>query len=223
MYMAWFTQDAIAFFAELEQNNHKEWFEPNKKRYESSVKRPMLEFAAEMIERMQQIDPEITMLPKNAVFRIHRDTRFSKHKEPYKTNAGLVITRGQKHDAGSAGLYFHFDSTRMAIASGLYFLEPSQLKLVREHIAANLDEFDSLLRDEAWLQSFREMAGAKNKVLSPDLKEAAERQPLLYNKQFFYWSEHGPLEVTRDDLPDFVMKHIQAAQPMNRFLTEPLR
>jgi uncharacterized protein (TIGR02453 family) len=221
--MPWFTPDAIAFFAELEQNNDKTWFDQNRKRYEQSVKQPLLEFAAEMIPRMQELDPEITMLPKNAVFRIHRDTRFSKEKAPYKTNAGMVITRGAKHNPGAPGLYFHFDSGRMAIASGLYFIEPAQLKTVREHIANNLDEFEQLLNDQNWKSHFGEMAGMKNKILPPELKEAAAKQPLLYNKQFFYWAEHPAHEITREDLADFVIAHIKAAQPMNAFLTRPIR
>jgi uncharacterized protein (TIGR02453 family) len=220
--MAWFTPDAIAFFTELEQNNDKAWFEKNKKRYEASVKKPMLEFAEEMIGRMREIDPEITMLPKNAVFRIHRDTRFSKDKAPYKTNAGMSITRGEKHNPGVPGLYFHFDSGRMAVASGLYFLEPAQLKLVREHLVANGEEFEKLLKDPNWTKHFGEMAGEKNKVLSPELKQAAKAQPLIFNKQFFYWKEHPAQEITREDLPEFVMSHIEAALPMNRFLTRPL-
>ncbi len=220
--MAWFTDDAIAFFAELEFNNDREWFEKNKKRYEAEVKRPMLALAEVLIERMKRIDPEISMLPRNAVFRLHRDTRFSKNKTPYKTNAGMVITRGEKHNPGAPGLYFHFDARCIAVASGLYFLEPAQLKLVREHIASNLDEFQRLLDDEAWRKSFGEMAGMKNKILSPELKEAAKAQPLLYNKQFFYWSEHPAEEIMRDDLADFVMAFIEAAQPMNQFLTQPL-
>lgn len=220
--MPWFTEDAIAFFAELEQHNEKAWFETNRKRYETAVKRPMLEFAGVMIERMRALDPEITMSPRSAVFRLHRDTRFSKDKSPYKTNAGMVITRGEKHTPGVPGLYFHFDSGRMAVASGLYFVEPAQLKVLRTHIAANLEEFESRLADPRWKRSFGEMAGEKNKVLPPELKDAAFRQPLLYNKQFFYWAEHPALEITREDLPDFVLDHIEAAQPMNRFLTQPL-
>lgn len=220
--MAWFTDDAIAFFAELELNNDREWFERNKKRYEAEVKRPMLALAEVLIDRMKAIDPEISMLPRNAVFRLHRDTRFSRNKTPYKTNAGLVITRGEKHNPGAPGLYFHFDARRMAVASGLYFLDPAQLKLVREHIAANLDEFQRLLDDPAWKDAFGEMAGMKNKILPPELKEAAKVQPLLFNKQFFYWAEHPAEEILRDDLVEFVMGPIQAAQPMNRFLTELL-
>jgi uncharacterized protein (TIGR02453 family) len=220
--MAWFSKDAIDFFAELELHNNKAWFDENRKRYEAAVKQPLLRFAAEMIERMRAIDPEITLLPRNAVFRIHRDTRFSKGKPPYKTNAGMVITRGQKHDPGLPGLYFHFDAGIMAIASGLYFLEPAQLSLVREHIASNLAEFQRLLDDPVWRSAFGEMAGSKNKRLPPELHGAAATQPLLYNKQFFYWSEQPAEEITREDLPDFVMEHVYAAQPMNTFLTAPL-
>ncbi len=221
--MAWFIPDAIAFFDELEQNNDKAWFDANRKRYESTIKTPLLELAAELIERMREIDPEITMLPKNAVFRIHRDTRFSKDKTPYKTNAGLVVTRGLKHNPGVPGLYFHFDAARMAVASGLYFIEPAQLKVLRTYLADNLDEFQRLLAGEEWKRHFGEMAGMKGKVLPAELREAAAREPLLYNKQFFYWAEHPALEITREDLPEFVMSHIRAAQPMNRFLTQPLR
>lgn len=220
--MAWFTPDAIAFFSELELNNDKAWFDQNRKRYETNVKEPLLGFAAEMIERMREIDPEITMLPRNAVFRIHRDTRFSKDKAPYKTNAGLVVTRGAKHNPGVPGLYFHFDSGRMAVASGLYFVEPAQLKVLREFLAANLVGFAHRLADAEWTRHFGEMAGEKNKILPPELRPAAIEQPLLYNKEFFYWAEHPALEITREDLPEFVMSHIKAAQPMNEFLTRPL-
>jgi uncharacterized protein (TIGR02453 family) len=216
--MAWFTKDAIDFFTELEQNNEKEWFEKNKKRYEAFVKKPTEAFAAEMIGRMQEIDPQIDMLPKNAVFRIYRDTRFSKDKAPYKTNAGMAISRGGKTNPGSPGLYFHFDARCMAVASGCYFLEPPQLLAVRNHIAANLGEFQRLLDDPEFKARFGTIVGEKNKILPQELRESAVKQPLIFNKQFYYWAEHPADQVEREDLPEFIMEHIRAAQPMNRFL-----
>ncbi|MFY9233458.1 MAG: DUF2461 domain-containing protein [Fimbriimonadaceae bacterium] len=220
--MPWFTPDTIAFLQDLSENNDRDWFHANKKRYEASVKGPVLEFAAEMIERMRTIDPEITMLPKNAVFRIHRDTRFSQDKSPYKTNIGLVVTRGAKHDPGLPGLYFHLDGKSMAVASGCYFLLPEQIKAIRRLIVANAAEFDNLLNDNEFKAKFGMMAGEKNKILPPEFREAAAKQPLLFNKQFFYWAEHKPEEALRDDLPEFVMSHIRAAQPMNAFLSRAL-
>ncbi len=87
--MAWFKAEVRDFFLELELNNNREWFEKNKKRFETKVRAPMEAFAAEMIGRMQQIDPQISVTPKDAIFRIYRDIRFSKDKSPYKTNLGL--------------------------------------------------------------------------------------------------------------------------------------
>lgn len=220
--MAWFTSDAIDFLGELALNNNRDWFEKNRKRYEASLKKPMLAFAEEMIERMRAVDSEITMLPKQAVFRIHRDTRFSKDKAPYKTNAGMAISRGGKTDPGSPGVYFHLDPGCMAIASGCYFLEPPQIAAVRKHIASHLDEFERLLGDKEFKSKFGAVVGEKNKILPPDLREAAAKQPLIFNKQFYYWAELKPEEAFRDDLPEFVMAHVHAAGPMNAFLRAAL-
>jgi uncharacterized protein (TIGR02453 family) len=221
--MPWFTTDAINFFLELEANNNRDWFEANKKRYLKSVKQPMEAFAGEMIERMKAIDPAISMEPKQAVFRIYRDTRFAKDKTPYKTNAGLSISSGGKTDFDNPGLYFHIDANSMGIATGFYMLEPHKLKAMREYIAENLDEFETQLADKKFKEFFGTIRGEKNKVLPAELKEAAARQPLLFNKQFYYWSEHDPENITHDDLPDFVMERIYAAQPMNKFLAKAIR
>jgi len=220
--MAWFTKDALDFFAELEQNNDRPWFEKNKKRYEDSVKKPMEAFAAEMIGRMQKLDPEISMLPKDAVFRIYRDIRFSKDKTPYKTNAGMSISCRGKTDFARPGMYFHMDARSMGVASGFYMPEPPQIHAIRAHIAANLGEFERLLEDAKFKKTFGTIAGERNKVLPAELRDAAAKQPVIFNKQFYYWGEHDGEEVLRDDLPDFLMKHVEAAQPMNRFLAAAL-
>jgi hypothetical protein len=111
----------------------------------------------------------------------------------------------------------------MGVASGMYFLEPAQIKAVREHIAANNDEFEKLLNDKDFKKHFPGgVVGEKNKILPPELKEAAAKQPLIFNKQFYYWAEVDPKEITRNDLPDFVIAHIKAAGSMNEFLTSAL-
>lgn len=220
--MAWFTAEATKFLDDLAANNDRDWFHANKKRYETHLKAPMLEFAGEMIERMRELDPGITMLPKDAVFRIHRDTRFSKNRAPYKTNAGMVVSRGIKHQPGPPGLYFHLDAGRMAIASGCYFVLPDQVSAIRAAIAADLDGFDKLVTDPAFVATFREVVGERNKVLPAELREAAVRQPLLFNKQFFYWAEHPAETAYRDDLADVVMEHMRVAWPLNAFFNRAI-
>jgi len=220
--MAWFSLEATQFLGELAVNNDRDWFHSNRKRYETYVKAPMLAFAAEMIERMRELDPGITMLPKDSVFRIHRDTRFSKNKTPYKTNAGLVVSRGIKHQPGPPGLYFHLDAGRMAIASGCYFVLPDQVAAIRSAIAADLEGFEKLVTDPAFVAKFGEVVGERNKILPPEFREAAVRQPLLFNKQFFYWAEHPAETSCRDDLAEFVMEHMRIAWPLNAFFNRAI-
>lgn len=216
--MPWLTREAADFLGELALNNDREWFAANKKRYESSVKLPMERLAEELIPRMQAYDSAIAMTPKQAVFRIHRDTRFAKDKAPYKTNAGMSISSVGRHGTGKAGLYVHLEATRFGIASGYYFLEPAQIATVRRHLMANPAELQSQLEDPAFVKYFGEIAGERNKILPEEFKEAAKNLPLLLNKQFFYWAEYDPTESERDDLPEFIMAHVQACWPMNTFL-----
>lgn len=218
-HMAWFEQDAIDFFRELELNNNREWFEKNKKRYEARVKKPMEAFADHMIGRMREILPNIQATGKQSVFRIYKDVRFSKDKTPYKTNAGMHINDGGKGDLGSPGLYFHIDPRVMGIASGRYMLEPRPLKEIRTFISGNLQEFQGLLEDKNFKEHFGTIAGEKNKVLPPEFREAAAKQPLLFNKQFYYWAEYESEDALRDDLDDFIMSHMRACRKMNEFLT----
>jgi uncharacterized protein (TIGR02453 family) len=180
-------------------------------------------FAEEMIRRMAQLDPAITMTPKQSVFRIHRDTRFSKNGKPYKENAAMVVAPGGRHEPGVAGLYFTFDAGNVNLASGCYFLEPDQLAKIRRHIVANNAEFRRLLAEPAFVEKWGEIQGVQNKILPPEFKEAGKGEPLLFNKQFFYYVQHPVETIEREDLADFVMAHMNACQDLNRFLTAPLK
>lgn len=220
--MPWFTEDTLAFFRELEQNNTKEWFEANRKRYEASVKNPLSAFAGEMTGQMLELDSTITMLPKQAVSRIHRDTRFSKDKTPYRTNAYIVVSSGGKKSFATPGLYFSLTGENVYVASGLYMLEPEQLAAVRRHLIANPQELAERLADPDFRRLFGGIKGEANKIVPAEFKEAAAKEPLILNKQFYYWSEYPGTEALRDDLPEWVMKHMRAAWPMNRFLVRAL-
>lgn len=220
--MPWFTQDTIDFFRELELNNNKEWFEKNKKRYEANVKKPMEAFADHMIELMREILPDIEMTGKKAVFRIYKDVRFSKDKTPYKTNAGMHVNCAGKGDMATPGLYFHIDPRVMGIASGCYQLEPPAIRKMRDYLAANPDEFEKQLADKDFVKFFDGIKGGVNKILPPDLKEAAAKQPLILNKQFYYWAEHEAEEALREDLDEYLMAHMRACRRMNEFLVKGL-
>ncbi len=90
--MIYFNQDYLDFFKELEQNNSKEWFDENRKRYEKSVKGPFKAFAKDLADEMQYLYPEVNLVENTSIIRINRDIRFSKDKTPYKIHNGVMIT-----------------------------------------------------------------------------------------------------------------------------------
>src|SRR6056300_1464554 len=100
------TKEYFDFFAELEKNNNKEWFDKNRKRYAKHVKEPFKKLVSDLITEVSFIDSDIaTLEPKNAIFRINRDIRFSNDKTPYKTFNGAVIAPKGKKDHTTPGIY----------------------------------------------------------------------------------------------------------------------
>ena len=220
--MAHIPADLIEFLRELELNNNREWFEANKKRYEASVKAPMEAFAATMIERMREIYPDLDVAPKSTLFRIYRDVRFSKEKTPYKTHVGMAVGPKGRRDPNSPSFSVHLGPRDFYFGSGYYMVDPEQLKAIRTHIAANLVEFQARLDDAPFRNLFGTVKGECGKLLPPELKAAAERQPLVFNKQFYYGAEYDPEVALGGDVPEFLMTHMRASMPMNDFLRRAL-
>lgn len=216
--MAWFEKDALSFLQELELNNNRKWFEANRPRYERQLREPMVALASEMIERMKKIDPEISMTAEEALFQMGRDVRLTLDKSPYKTHVGLLIARKGTDSFAHPGLYVQVAANGFGIASGFHALEPNQSMALRRFLMANPEEFTKQLADRAFQKHFVAIRGEANKLLPPEFRDAASKQPLIYNKQFYYWAEHEAQSALRDDLPEFIMKHMQACSPMNEFL-----
>ena len=87
------------FLRDLRDNNDREWFAANKGRYLAEVRDPMLDFIGAFAAPLAEISPHFVADPRpngGSLFRIYRDTRFSRDKTPYKTNAGAHF----RHAAG---------------------------------------------------------------------------------------------------------------------------
>lgn len=216
--MAWFSPDFNRFFIELAANNNKDWFDLNRERYFREVKQPFERFVAEMIQRVAKVDPKVRIEPKEAIFRINRDVRFSKEKAPYKLNRSALISAAGKKDMNASGIYFELGPEHVTVYGGAYRPEKDQLERIRTRIAGNLKRFKTLQQDTQFVKYFGNVEGEANKRLPPELREAAAKEPLLFNKQFYYGAELSPKLVTSPKLPDLLMEHYAAMAPMNAFL-----
>ena len=52
---AYFTKEFTQFFIELSRNNHKDWFDENRKRYEQHVKAPFLDFTTDFVKEAKKL------------------------------------------------------------------------------------------------------------------------------------------------------------------------
>ena len=221
--MQYFTKDFLSFFRELAKNNNKEWFDANRKRYEQTVKEPFSQFVGDVIRQVQKVDPEVKIKPADAITRINKDIRFSKDKTPYNTHVGAVISPAGRKDKSVPGLYIQLSADKVTLFGGAYVLEPPQLKKVREKIMANPQAFAKLYSDKTFRTHFGDIKGEQSKRLEPALAKAAEKEPLVANKQFYFTTELKPALLTDAELADTILAHYRAARDINKFLQNALR
>lgn len=135
-----FGSQTLPFLKALGFHQSKEWFEENRSIYEAELQQPMAALMEDLAARFRKEDIPLTSSAKTSVFRINRDVRFSKNKEPYKTNLGAVVTRsGAKKDPGL--LYINIAPDNCFVGAGFYRLEGEELRAFREAIAGKPDEF----------------------------------------------------------------------------------
>ena len=133
------TSKTFAFFAELAANNDRDWFQDNKRRYHDDVRDPLLQFISDVGPHLQKISKNMTADPRpngGSLFRIHRDTRFSKDKTPYKTNAAMIF----RHADGKnelPGFYLQVEPGNVFLGGGLWHAETGALKAIRDAIVAS--------------------------------------------------------------------------------------
>ena len=132
-----FPPEAISFFANLASNNNKPWFEAHRSDYENYVMEPAREFVVALGKRLRELAPKIMADPRvnKSIFRIYRDTRFSKDKTPYKTHLALwfpVNQEGAKFD--HPGYYFHFEPGNLMLGAGIHGFSKPLLKAYRDAV-----------------------------------------------------------------------------------------
>lgn len=215
--MAYFNQAFLDFYRELGANNHKQWFDANRKRYEDVVKRPFRDFVSDLIQQLRFFDPELYVEPRDVVFRVNRDIRFARDKTPYKTHSAANIARGGRKDE-RPGLYVHFGAEQVILGGGCYWLSTQRLQAVKEVIADQLPDFQGIVQDEGFQSYWGAIHGEQHKRLPKEFKQVYEDEPLIANKQFYTWRALESELILREDLMEVILAFYMALKPLNDFL-----
>ncbi|KPE52136.1 DUF2461 domain-containing protein [Chryseobacterium indologenes] len=143
------------FLKKLTKNNNREWFNENKNLYTDSHGN-VVDFLDELIKEMSGFDEDLGKIDaKKSLFRIYRDTRFSKDKSPYKTNFGASLGMGKGSQKG--GYYLHLEPGKSFLAGGIYMPESSVLKEVRKEISLYGEDFLKIINNKEFKKYFPEL------------------------------------------------------------------
>lgn len=215
----------LKFLKELKKNNTKEWFDKNRKTYDAS-KTDFTALVDTVIHQFGRKDADIASLTaKDCLFRINRDIRFSKNKDPYKTNMGASFARGGRKSF-YAGYYFHLEpGGKSFVGGGLYMAEPEKIKKVRQEIDYNWKEFSKLVNVKKFTGLYDKLATGEGMSLSREPKGYEKDNPAIEYIKLKSWIATAPLtdaELTEKSLAKKITTAFETLQPLIAFLNRAL-
>ncbi|HON17610.1 MAG TPA: DUF2461 domain-containing protein [Salinivirgaceae bacterium] len=216
--------DTIPFLSELKANNHRPWFQQNRNRYEA-IRSKLLEFVSNVLVAMQSIDSRLVGVePKQCIFRINRDIRFSNDKSPYKTHFGIILAPNRRF-ADFAGYYLHIEPNNCFIGGGIYMPSSIILKKIRVEIADFYDDIFSILSAESFKNSYQGFEIEPSLCLKNPPAGYSSDHPaidLLKLKSFTVSKAFNHDLIQTDDFQRFVIEHFTLIKPINDFLNRSL-
>jgi uncharacterized protein (TIGR02453 family) len=143
--IAYFDPRLFKFLRQLKKNNNREWFQENKARYEEDVRDPLLRFIADFSKPLHKISTHFIADRRRSLFRIYRDTRFSKDKSPYKTMAAAHFRHEAAGDVHAPGFYLHLEPGEVFLAAGIWQPDSDTLAKIRQAIASHPERWKRVI------------------------------------------------------------------------------
>lgn len=209
----------LKFLTDLKKNNNREWFAENKSRYESA-KDDFHHFIGSIIQKAGKINPAYTQLEaKDCVFRIYRDVRFSKNKDPYKVNFSAQLKEGGKK-SGKCGFYIHIEPSGNAsfIAGGYWMPEAPLLKKLRQEVEYNTADFKAILNNKTFKKWYPALEEHKLKKAPKGVDATHPDIELLKYNSYIVIHAIDTKELTDKNLEKTLLKGLQVIKPFIDFL-----
>lgn len=210
------SKDLFSFLQKIKKNNNRDWFNANKNEYQS-VQQNLISFVDGVITEMNKVDNIETPSGKKSLYRIYRDTRFSKDKTPYKTHFGAVLSRATNQLRG--GYYMHFEVGHSFVGGGFWQPNSDDLKRIRKAIASDPDELRSIISSKEFISTFGELMGDQVKTAPQGYKKDDPAIDLLRYKQFLISKEFTDAEVLAPDYEKKVVDTFKAMRPFFDYMS----
>lgn len=212
-------KDILSFLSDLSNHNNREWFEANKERFRA-CQGTFVSFTEQLIARLTEFEPEFAGLtPRDCIWRIYRDVRFSADKRPYKEWFGTfpAAKGGKKSQHG--GYYVHIQPGYCMVSAGIWNPCPDLLRALRREIEANYEEVEAIMAAPQWKRYFGDF----------DTEWMLKKVPAGFDPNFVHadWLKRKSFtcstmltdaQVCAPDFLDHVVDICRTVKPMNDFL-----
>lgn len=215
----------LQFLKALDKNNNKAWFDAHKKQYDAA-KQDFAALTQKVITQFGKKDPAIALLqPKECLFRINRDVRFSKNKSPYKNNMGASIKAGGKKSL-AAGYYIHLEpGGKSFVGGGLYVPEAAIVGKIRQEIDYNYTKFLKIVENKKFVAKYGGLDFSEGMSLVREPKGYEKDNPAIKYLKLKSWIATSQLSDTAlqdKNLATQLTKAFEYLQPLISFLNEAL-
>lgn len=215
-------EDLFLFLQALSENNNRDWFNEHKDRYYTAVVDPVCDFVEAMRPRLQAISPRYVADSRpygGSMFRIYRDTRYSKDKRPYKENVGCQFRHEAGRDAHAPGFYVHIANDGIFFGGGVWLPPNAVLGRIRDAIVENPEQWKKITHNRAFVQRFGGVQGDGLKR-PPRGYDAAHPHIEDLKRKTFFAMQSGTRELaTSPDFINEVTRAFKAAGPLLAFLS----
>jgi len=219
-----FSKEILQFFKALDGLNSRGWFEENRRVFDEIVMPEAQDFVVAIGRRLADISDDIIADPRTdrSIFRIHRDTRFSRDKSPYKTHLALVFWEGPFKKVESPLFYFHLEPQKLLLAAGMHMIPGEFMESYRDAVddrktGASLEQAIAEVRKKGPY----ELGWEKYKKVPRGYDPEHPRSLLLkFGGIGFFIEMPVPAEIFDDRAVGFVFRHFENMSPVYHWVRQ---
>jgi uncharacterized protein (TIGR02453 family) len=169
----------LSFLEQLKSNNNRNWFNENKAKY-LDVKKDLTAFNNSIFNSLSESEH----LDYVKMFRIYRDTRFSKNKEPYKNHIGIALHRIKPHYRG--GYYIHIEPGNSFLGAGFWDPNKEDLNRIRKEFEIDDNEIREIINSKPVKTCWGELKGDELKTAPRGYDKNHKAIDLIRKKQYVF-------------------------------------
>jgi uncharacterized protein (TIGR02453 family) len=196
----------FTFLSDLSNNNNRVWFKERKPDFDLLNKQVKTYFQSVFDHHKLKFNWDNVK-----VFRIYRDVRFSKNKDPYKTHFGIAFHREKPKYRG--GFYIHLDPKNSFIAAGFWNPNKEDLYRIRKEIVVDHEYFRSRINNPNLQKYWGIMKGEKLKTTPKGFEKGLPANDLLQFKQYIFSKKLDNEIIFSEDFGNYIIEHFKALLP----------